>query len=60
VGDDARRWPELALMFERAGMPKVDPLTGKRFWPAVEQFFANRHGVRAGRVPATADGVETW
>ena len=60
LGDDAKRWPELAVMFEREGMPQIDPLTGKRFYPAVEQFFANRHGVRAGRVPATADGVEAW
>ena len=60
LGDDAKRWPELAMVLEREGLPQIDPLTGKRFYPAVEQFFASRHGVRAGRVPATADGVEAW
>ena len=60
LGEDAKRWPELAARYEREGMAKIDPLTGKRYWPAVESFFAHRHGLRHARVPASADGAETW
>lgn len=60
LGGDARRWPELAAMLEREGMPRKDPLTGMRFWPAVERFLLRRHGVTSARVPAKVDGMETW
>ncbi len=60
LGDDAERWPEIAAMWEREGLPRIDPLTGLRFWPAVEKFFLRRHGLSAAFVPSQADGLETW
>jgi hypothetical protein len=60
LGDDAAQWPELAAVWEREGLPKKDPMTGKRFWPAVARWFAFRHGLAAQHIPAQADGVETW
>jgi hypothetical protein len=60
LGDDAKRWPDVAAIWEREGLPRIDPLTGKRFWPAVETFLLSRHGLTTARIPAQADGVETW
>ena len=60
LGQDANRWPEISAMWEREGLPRVDPLTGRRFWPAVEIFLLRRHGLDAKHVPAQTDGVETW
>jgi len=34
-----REWKSLAEYLEPRGLPKPDPITGKRFWPAVEAFF---------------------
>jgi hypothetical protein len=47
LGDRAREWPGKAAVLERDGLPKIDPLMGGRFWPAVHQFFLDRHGVTA-------------
>jgi len=34
-------------VLERDGLPKIDPLMGGRFWPAVHQWFLDRHGLGA-------------
>jgi len=36
-----------AAVLERDGLPKIDPLRGGRFWPAVRQWFLDRHGLAA-------------
>jgi len=60
LGVDAKRWPDIAAMWEREGLPRIDPLTGKRFWPAVETFLLRRHGLTQTFVPSQVDGVENW
>jgi hypothetical protein len=35
LGKRAREWPGKAVLLERDGLPKIDPLMGGRFWPAV-------------------------
>lgn len=60
LGGDAKGWTELAAVWEREGLPKIDEMTGKRFWPAVEKFLYRRHGLIAEDVPSRADGVESW
>ncbi|MBN8934794.1 MAG: hypothetical protein J0I13_00470 [Rhizobiales bacterium] len=60
LGDDAKRWPDLAAILEREGLPRIDSLTGKRFWPAVEACLISRNGLTATRIHAHADGLETW
>lgn len=60
LGEDAKRWPDIAAVWEREGLPRVDPMTGRRFWPAVQTFLLRRHGLTQSHVPAQADGVETW
>ena len=56
----ARDWASVAASFELEGMPKVDPLTGRRYWPAVRAFLDRRHGLREHIVPVAVDGVERW
>ena len=38
---------------------KVDPLTGKRFWPAIKQYLFHHHGISAS-MPLSTDGEENW
>jgi hypothetical protein len=45
LGDRATEWPAKAVLLERDGLPKIDPLMGGRFWPAVKTWFLRRHGV---------------
>ncbi len=60
LGADAKDWSALAAVWEREGLPRIDPMTGKRFWPAVEKFLYCRHGLVADAVPSRTDGAETW
>lgn len=60
LGSRAQLWSRLAPILEREGLPKIDPLAGGRFLPAVCAFFERRHGLRGTCVPANADGEETW
>jgi hypothetical protein len=60
LGADAARWPNLAAVWERDGLPRIDAMTGMRFWPAVRAFFDRRHGLILEHIPAKADGDETW
>jgi hypothetical protein len=62
-----KRWRAIARQLEREGLPRVDPLMGGRFWPAVVAFFHVRYGVGAaapgGKVvirPGRPDGEEHW
>jgi hypothetical protein len=43
LGERAREWPAKAVVLEREGLPKIDPLMGGRFWPAVKKWFLDRH-----------------
>lgn len=60
LGGDAKGWDALAAVWEREGLPKIDPMTGMRFWPAVEKFLYRRHGLVADIVPSKTDGAEQW
>jgi hypothetical protein len=59
-----KRWRQIARLLEREGLPKIDPVMGGRFWPAVVAFFHARYGVgMAGGVmicPGPPDGEEHW
>lgn len=60
LGDNVKSWNALAAVWEREGLPQIDPMTGRRFWPAVERFLYRRHGLSAELVPSRVDGVEQW
>lgn len=56
-----KAWAALAVVLEREGLPRIDPLLGGRYWPAVRSFLDRRSGlVPATRVPVGPDGEETW
>ena len=60
VGVGAKDWAALAAVWEREGLPRIDPMTGMRFWPAVQSFLMRRHGISDAAVPTQPDGSETW
>ncbi|MGE3279946.1 MAG: hypothetical protein AB7H90_00940 [Alphaproteobacteria bacterium] len=66
LSQSGKRWREIARQLEKEGLPKIDPLMGGRFWPAVVTFFARRYGIipeaerRAIIVSAGEDGEEHW
>jgi hypothetical protein len=41
----ARDWPAVAAIDERKGLPKIDPLYGGRYWPAVARFYSIKNGL---------------
>jgi hypothetical protein len=55
-----KQWAALVPTLEREGLPRVDPLFGGRFWPAVRAWFEQRNGLRRELVPSGADGQEVW
>jgi hypothetical protein len=44
-----RDWRDRAAILEREGLPKVDPMMGGRYLPAVRTFFDQRNGVILGQ-----------
>jgi hypothetical protein len=60
LGVAAKKWDAIATLWEREGLPRIDPMTGMRFWPAVQSFLLRRHGIIDVAVSAQTDGAETW
>jgi len=60
-GDHLGEWKGLAVVLEREQMPKVDPLFGRRYWPAVKAWLDvwNRVGIIAA-APLRRAGSEQW
>lgn len=57
LSQDPVAWKAKAIVLERDGLPKIDPLFGGRFWPGVVAFLNRRYGL--SRVEASAlDGQE--
>jgi hypothetical protein len=52
-------WRAFAAVQERHGLPQIDPMTGRRYLPAVLAFLDRRHGLGT-HLPAKPDGAETW
>ena len=56
-----QEWRQIAPMLEARGLPKVDPLMGGRYVPAVRAYFDHQYGLdRGGGVPLAPDGVEDF
>lgn len=54
------QWAALAAVWEKEGLPRIEPLTGCRYWPAVREFLDRRHGLGQRFLPTAADGMENW
>jgi hypothetical protein len=39
------QWSAKAKILERNGFPRIDPLMGGRYWPAVEAYWQRRYGL---------------
>jgi hypothetical protein len=52
-------WPAKAIVLERDGLPRVDPLMGGRYWPAVEAYWHRRYGLSSMEVHQP-DGKENF
>ena len=59
LSQSEKHWRLIAPQLERQGLPKIDPIMKGRFWPAVEAFFRNRHGL-SKVLAAQPDGEERW
>lgn len=58
IGVTLDQWRAKALVLERSGLPRPDPMfDGKRYWPAVRAFLDRRHGVGQDG-PLQPDGQE--
>ena len=59
--DRVQEWRQIAQLLEERGLPKIDPLMGGRYVPAVRAFFDRLYGVdRATNMPLVPDGVEDF
>ena len=57
LSQDPSAWKAKAVILERDGLPKVDPLFGGRFWPGVVAYLNRRYGLSRVEAPAL-DGQE--
>lgn len=58
----ACEWKALAPLYERKGFPKIDPIMGGRYVPAIKAFFDNQYGL-GSIIPTASDGTDrpdTW
>jgi hypothetical protein len=53
----AGEWRAIAPIYERRGFPKVDPVMGGRYVPAVRAFFDREYGI-GGSTLSAPDGIE--
>ena len=60
LGSNAKNWPNFAAVLEKEGLPRVDPMTGMRYWPAVKRFLDARHNLVESKPTPMVDGEETW
>jgi hypothetical protein len=62
-GDGAHldEWKGLAVVLEREKMPKIDPLFGRRYWPAVKVWLDVWNRVdKIAAAPPRREGREQW
>ena len=62
LGKEPTAWAGISIVLEREGLPRVDPLFGGRYWPAVQSFFHRRAGLHSLPIagPSVPDGKENF
>lgn len=45
LSQDPKGWASKATILEREGLPRIDPIMGGRYWPAVQAFWHRRYGL---------------
>src|SRR5262245_54168280 len=61
LGERHKDWPGVAALDERKGLPKIDPVHGGRYWPAVCRFYdiINEIGPNAADAPRPLSRIRT-
>lgn len=57
LSQDPNGWRARAIVLEREGLPRICPVMGGRYWPAVLAYFNRRHGI-VNFGPSAMDGTE--
>jgi hypothetical protein len=57
LSQTVENWISKAIILERDGFPRIDPLMGGRFWPAVQAYWFRRYGLSSIEV-SQPDGAE--
>ena len=57
LSQDPSGWKARAVVLEREGLPRICPVMGGRYWPAVVAFFNRRYGL-GSLSPSCVDGME--
>lgn len=53
-------WAGIAAVLERHGLPRIDPMFGGRYWPAVRSYLDRRNGLGVAGATYAVDGEENW
>lgn len=57
LSQDTVEWSAKAIVLERDGLPRIDPVMGGRYWPSVQAYWNRRYGLsHVEAVPL--DGLE--
>lgn len=57
LSQTAGEWKAKAAVLERDGLPRIDPVMGGRYWPAVQAYWNRRYGISSIEV-SQPDGGE--
>ncbi|GJD37734.1 hypothetical protein OICFNHDK_0172 [Methylobacterium bullatum] len=57
LSQDPTEWAAKAIILERDGLPRIDPMMGARYWPAVLAYWNRRYGLSAAAA-MSPDGLE--
>lgn len=61
ASDMMKSWRETAIILERNGLPKKDPLFGnRRYWPSVRRWLDFHNGITSEPGTQAPDGPERW
>jgi hypothetical protein len=52
------QWRQVAALLEGRGLPKIEPLMGGRYVPAIKAFFDSEYNITASPPLAAPDGPE--
>ena len=52
------QWRQVVSLLESRGFPKIDPMMGGRYMPAVRRFFDDEYKLTVGAALAVPDGPE--
>jgi hypothetical protein len=58
LSQDPASWASKALILEREGFPRIDPLMGGRYWPACTAWWNRRYGLATVEVSQPDQGED--